>query len=135
MRRDEDLLGGTQLHLLASVGHADAVAEIAGQPDVVGDEEHRDAGILLEVLEEIHDLRLDADVEGGSRLVENEHIRVERQRGGDADALALSAAELVWVATGEIGRKPNPLQQFAHAGASGGLVESSFEQKGLCYLL
>ena len=95
MRRDQYLLRGTELHLLAGVGHRDAVAKIAGQPDVVGDEEHRDPGILLEVLEQVHDLRLHADVEGGCGLIEDQQVGVERERGGDADALALSTAELV----------------------------------------
>src|SRR5829696_2718529 len=115
MRCDQDLLGGTQLHLFTTVGHRDAVAEIAGQPNVVGDEEHRDAGILLEVLEQVHDLRLDTDVESRGGLVENEHVRVERERRCDADALSLPAAQFMRVAAGEIGGETNPLQQIAHA--------------------
>src|SRR5687767_12075882 len=113
--RDQYPFRGTELHLLAGIGHREAVAEIAGQSDVVGDEEHRDAGILLEVLEQVHDLRLDADIECGGGLVEDEHVRVERERRGDADALALPATQLMRVATGEIGREPDPLQQIAHA--------------------
>src|ERR671916_1542514 len=135
MRRDQYSLRGTQLHLLAGVGHRDAVAEIAGQPDIVGNEEHRDPGILLEVLEQVHDLRLHADVEGRGGLVEDQHVGVERECGGDPNALALSAAELVRVAAGEIGRESDSLKQISYAGAGGSLVESPVEQEGLRYLL
>ena len=52
--------------------------------DVMGDEEHRDAGILLEVLEQVHDLRLHADVEGGGRLIQ------DQQSGSSASAVAMT---------------------------------------------
>src|SRR5215217_1968143 len=134
-RRDQYPLCRTELHLLATVGHRDAVTEIASESEVVGDEEHRDPGILLEVLEQVHDLRLHADVEGRSGLVENQHVGIERECGGDTDALALPAAELVWVAAGEIGWEPDPLQKVTDAVAGGRLVESPIEQEGLRYLL
>ena len=86
-RLDQHPLGRTELDLLAGVGHRDAVAEIARQPDVVGDEDHRDAGILFEILEQVHDLRLHADIERGGRLIEDEQIGVEHERGGDDHAL------------------------------------------------
>ena len=52
---------------------------------------------LLEVLEQVHDLRLDRDVERRDRLVADEEVRVQRERPGEPDALALAARELVRV--------------------------------------
>ena len=49
----------------------------------------------LELLEQVDDLGLDGDVERGDRLVGDDQLRVQRQRAGHADALALAAGELV----------------------------------------
>ena len=54
----------------------------------------------LEVLEQVEDLRLDADVERRHRLVADDQARVEDERAGDRDALALAAGELVGLALG-----------------------------------
>ena len=50
-------------------------------------------------IEQVQDLALDRDVERRHGLVADDEVRVERQRAGDADALALAAGELVRVAT------------------------------------
>ena len=42
-------------------------------------------------------------VEGGDRLVADDHLRLERQRARDGDALALAARELVRVAVDVLG--------------------------------
>ena len=57
-----------------------------------------EAELVLQVLEQVDDAGLDRDVERRHRLVEHEQLRVERERAGDADALALAAGELVRVA-------------------------------------
>ena len=46
-------------------------------------------------LEQVHDAGLDRHVERGDRLVEHDQLGLERERAGDADALALAAGELV----------------------------------------
>ena len=53
---------------------------------------------MLQVLEEVDDLRPDRHVERRHRLVGDDELRVQRQRTGDADPLALAAAERVRVA-------------------------------------
>ena len=80
---------------------------------VVGDEEVGQAELLLEVVEQVEDLALDRDVERADRLVADDELRVERQRPGDADALALAAGELVRVAV-DVGLvEADPGQQLA----------------------
>ena len=63
--------------------------------ELVGDEDHRQPVALLGVGQEVEDLGLDGDVESGDRLVADEELRVEHERTGDADALALPTRELV----------------------------------------
>ena len=79
-RAPQDLLGGAELAHLARVDDRDAVAQVAGERQVVGDEEHRDAALGLELLEQVHDLRLDAHVERAGGLVEDEQRRVVGER-------------------------------------------------------
>jgi hypothetical protein len=54
-------------------------------------------------VEEVQDLGLNRGVEGGGRLVEQQHLRFKDQRPGDRDALALATGELVGVAEAEVG--------------------------------
>ena len=67
---------------------------------------------LLELLEQVDDLRLDRDVERRDRLVGDDEVGVERERARDADALALAARELVRVARRRVGRQPDDLEQL-----------------------
>ena len=51
--------------------------------------------LVLEVAEQVDDLRLDRDVERRHGLVEQDQLRVDRERASDPDPLALTAGELV----------------------------------------
>src|SRR5579859_836631 len=62
-RCGENLLGWAQLHQLAEIHHADAVAEIARDMQVVRDEEDREGTRFLNVLQQIQDLRPHRNVE------------------------------------------------------------------------
>ena len=53
---------------------------------------------VLQVAQQVEDLRLDRDVERRHRLVADDQLRLERERPRDADPLALAARELVRVA-------------------------------------
>ena len=57
--------------------------------EVVGDEQEGDVELALQVLEQVDHLRLDRHVERGDGLVGHQQLRVQRERPGDADALAL----------------------------------------------
>ena len=61
-------------------------------------------------------------VDGAEGLVHQQHRRVGGQRAGDADALALTAGELVRVAVGVLrGVEPDQLQQLERPRPRGGL--------------
>ena len=72
--------------------------DLAHDGQVVGDEQVGDAEVLLQVLEQVQDLGLDRDVEGGDGLVADDELRPKGDRAGDPDALALAAGELIRVA-------------------------------------
>ena len=61
---------------------------------------------MAQLVEQDQDLRLDADVERRHRLVGEDEVRAERERAGDADALALAARELVRIAARRDGGRP-----------------------------
>ncbi len=65
---------------------------------VVGDEEIGQAEVLLQFDEQVEDLGLDRDIERGNRFVADDEFRLEGERAGDADALALAAGKLERVA-------------------------------------
>src|SRR3546814_10756133 len=66
--------------------------------------------LALQLVQQGDDLRLDGDVEGGHRLVADDELRVEDQRAGDAEALALPAGELVRIAVHVMRLEPDVLQ-------------------------
>ena len=66
----------------------------------------------LEIVEQVQDLRLDRDVERADRFVADDEVGVERERAGDADALALAAGEFVRVARRRrLGSRPTRREQ------------------------
>ena len=93
---------------LAEIHDRDAVADVLDDRDVVGDEQIGEAELALQVAQQVDDLRLHRDVERRDRLVADDQARVERQRAGDADALALAAGEFVRVAVERLGAAARP---------------------------
>ena len=102
---------------LAEIHHRDAVADVLHHGEIVGDEQVGQAELALQVLQQVDDLRLDRDVERGDRLVADDQLGLDRERAGDADALALAAGELVRIALRVLGRAGRPAQQLARRAA------------------
>ena len=82
---------------VAVLHHQHLVGHEAHHRQVVADEDVGQAEFVLQVLEQVEHLRLHRDVERADRLVEHQHLGVERQAARDRDALALAAGELVRV--------------------------------------
>src|SRR5471032_1693261 len=82
----------TRLH------HEHAISDIADDRKVMRDEEQGEPEFGLEVGQEIENLRLDGDIEGGHRLVADHEFRFEHEGSGDAYTLSLAARKFVWVA-------------------------------------
>ena len=85
-------------HELPCVHDGDAVADSCDGAEIVAHIDHRRPGFGREVPQQLEDMGLRRDVEAGRRLVEQQHIRLARQRHGDRDSLLLTARELVGVA-------------------------------------
>jgi hypothetical protein len=62
------------LDQLAEIHDRDAVADVLHHREVVGDEEIGEAEALLQVLQQVDDLRLDRHVERGDRLVADDQV-------------------------------------------------------------
>ena len=93
-----DRRGRTDLDGAAGVHDKDTVCVAGHDAEIVGDEDHGRTRFFGELGQELQDLRLDGDVEGGSGLVGEEDLRVAAESHGDHDALAHAAGELVRVA-------------------------------------
>jgi hypothetical protein len=65
-------------------------------------------------LRQVQHLRLHRDIEGRHRLVADDEIGLQRQRAGDADALALATGKGVRVAQQIAGIEPHQLEQLDH---------------------
>ncbi|MNF68235.1 hypothetical protein D3C84_500870 [compost metagenome] len=73
----------------------------------MGDEDEGEPHLLLQGLEQVDHLGLDGDIQRRDRLVADDHLGLQDQRPGDADALALAAGELMGVAVHQVGQKPH----------------------------
>jgi hypothetical protein len=118
--RVEVALGG-DLDQLAEIHHRHAVADVLHHGEVVGDEQIGEAEAALQVLQQVDDLRLDRDIEGGDRLVAHDQVGIDGERAGDADPLALAARELVRIAPRLLGQQADDIEKLAHAALALGL--------------
>jgi hypothetical protein len=83
--------------------------------EVVGDEERSDPEVLLQVHEQIEDLRLNAHIERAHRLVGNDEFRLACKRRGDTDALALPARKMRGQAVDQRRVEPHASEEIEHA--------------------
>ena len=88
---------GGQLDDLPGIHHGHAVGDVAHDAEVVRDEQDAHAQALLELAEQLEDLRLDGHVQRGGRLVGHEELRFAGQRHRNHDALLHAAGHLVRV--------------------------------------
>ena len=93
----------------------------------MGDEQVGEAQLLLQVLQQVHHLGLDGDIECGHGLVEDQQLRCQGQRAGDADALLLAAGELGGVAAEHGAGEADQLEQLRHPLHAAGIVEQAVD--------
>ena len=94
----EDIRRRAVFHEVSEVHNAHGIGDMLHHGQVVGDEEIGKLILLLQLLEKVYDLRLDRHVQRRYRLVADHELRVQSKGPGNADALPLSAGELVGVA-------------------------------------
>ncbi len=61
----------------------------------MGDEEVGEIQLLLEVVQQLQDARLDADVQRAGDLVADDELGLQRESPRNADSLSLAARELM----------------------------------------
>jgi hypothetical protein len=124
-RIGEDRALRRHLHDLPQIHHGHPVGHVAHHRQVMRDEQVGQAEAALQVLQQVHHLRLDRDIERADRLVAHHQLRLHGQRARDADALALAAAELVRIALRMERREADQAQQFLHPrGTRGGIADA-----------
>jgi len=102
-------------HDVAQVHHRYAVGDVADDGKVMGDEEVAQVLVpVLELFQEIDDLRLDGNVQRGDGLVAHDERRVAGQGAGYPDALALAAGKLVREAAGHRGIEADDAEELFH---------------------
>jgi hypothetical protein len=109
------------LDQLAEIHHRDAVADVLHHGKVVSDEQIGEAEALLQVLQQVHDLRLDRHVERRHRFVADDQVGIDRQRAGDADALALTSGELMRITPRVLRQQADHVEQVLDARLALGL--------------
>ena len=70
-----------------------AVADALHHRHIMGNKQKRDAHLALQVEHQIDNLRPNGDIRGRHRLVGYHHLRIQRQRAGNADPLPLAAGK------------------------------------------
>ena len=93
----EQRRGAGRLDDLARVHHRDPVRPAGDHPEVVGHQDDRHPQPQPQVVDQLEDLLLDGDVQGGRRLVGDQQLRLAGQRHRDHHPLPHTAGELVRV--------------------------------------
>ena len=100
----------------ATVLHdGDAMAEVAHQRHGVGDEEIGEAVALLEVAQQVDDLRPHGNIERADGFVQDKKLGAEGDGARNVDALTLTAGELVGIAAESGGVKADLYEKFVEA--------------------
>jgi len=105
-------LGRAGLHEVADVHHGHPVGHVPDDAEVVGDEQVRQAVLILQVVHKPEYLGLHRHVQSADRLVGDDEVGVDGERPREVDALALAARELVGVAVVVVALQSDLLQQF-----------------------
>jgi len=96
----------TQVH------HRDTIGDMFDDAQVMGNKKVGKTKFYLKIFQQVNDLGLNGNVQSGHGLVTNDHFGVEAQSPGNADALPLTAAELMGIAAYVPGRQADCLQKL-----------------------
>ena len=118
LRRLEDLPHRTFLDDPSRVHHGHAIGMTGDDAEVVRDEQQREMKLLLHLLQQVENLRLNRHVERGRRFVGDEQQRLAGERDGDEHALAHASRQLMRIVAQPARRIWNPhrLEQLDRLG-------------------
>jgi len=112
--RAEQAVTGAGLDDAPALHHRDAVRDMAHHGQIMRDEQGGEPARALQVEDQAEHLRPHRPVERGNRLVPEDQCRIERQRPGDADTLALATGELGRIGPGIGGVEPDQNKKPAY---------------------
>src|SRR2546427_3812856 len=112
LRAPIDVVRIGDLDDLALVHDHHLIGHVFDHGEVVRDEDVAHVVLVLQVLQQIQDLRLDRDIERRYRLVANEHVRLHGEAAGNRDPLTLAAGEFVRILEERNLGEPHFLEQF-----------------------
>ena len=113
-RLTEHRLGRATLDDTAPVHDRDPGGHVARHAEVVGDEQIGEIELCLEVEQKPQHPRLDRHVERRGRLVQDDHVRLGRQRSREGSALALPSRERCRIAVHVFRRDADDAQKLGH---------------------
>src|SRR5260370_1233480 len=116
----ENLPLAPKLDDLAEVHDRNPMSHVLDDGEIVADEEKREAKLALQILQQVHDLRLDRNIECRDRLVADDEVGLGRESARNGDALTLSAGEFVRPARLGLARQPQLIEQEIDARLHGG---------------
>ena len=105
--RRENLVAPADLHDVTAEQHADAIGKHPHDGKVMRDEQHGDAALGLQSLQEREDARLNRDIQCRQDFVAQQQGRLGDKAACDGDALALAARQFVGKALGIIRVQPD----------------------------
>ena len=102
------------VHHFPGVHHHDPFGGLRHHSEVVGDQENGHGKLLFQMSEQIQDLGLNRDIEGGGRFVGDEQPRVTTKGHGDHDPLSHPSGKLVRIRSKALLGKgdPHQMQEF-----------------------
>ena len=95
IRPGEKFLGGRQFHNPSKIHDRHAICEVFDHSDVMANKEVGQPEFFAQHHEEVQHLGLNGNIQCGNSLITYNEFRLNRQRPRDADALPLTARELV----------------------------------------
>ncbi len=107
------------LHDAPALDHRHVPGDGADHRHLVGDEQDREPELPVDPRQQFEDGARGLRVEGGGRLVGQQHLRRRGERAGDADALLLAPRQLGGVAVLLVGQA-DEIEKLVHPPGDGG---------------
>ena len=86
----------------SEVHDSHTLAQVFDYGEIVGNKEVGQTELLLDVIEQVDDLGLNREIEGGDGFIGNDQFGFHCQGAGDTDALPLPAGEFMGIAIKDI---------------------------------
>ncbi len=112
MRRFKNHTGTCFLDNFTEIHDRHTVADIAHDLEVVTDENHGDAVPVLQIAQQIDDLRLNGNIKRRNRLIAHQQSRACGQSTCDDDALTLATRQFMRIAVALIASQPYRYHQL-----------------------